>query len=220
MTAAIPSVALASNGVFDFLDPCIEARDQFSGQRDQIVGQLNQQVANADTAKSTDEYRKLWMASKKEALRANFDREVKPVLEAAGVKDFDAAYSRWFELQLAQVTPEQLASLQDSNFRFELKKYWVSQREKTSTALEQEHAKLSKTCKMDVGNQALRVAVIAAMKPFTFVAGNWKAAEKDGFLAQVIAAPTGINPVDAVRCPIRGCSSESVVNKTLRGLGL
>jgi hypothetical protein len=216
----LSSSANASNAVFDFLDPCIEARDQFSDQRDQILTQLNRQIANAETAKSTEEYRKLWLASKKEALRAVFDRDLKPVLEAAGVKDIDPAYEKWFELQITQLSPEQLAALQDSNFRFELKRYLMNERGKTSDALETERAKLANACKMDVGNQALRVAIIGALKPFTFVAGNWKAAEKDGFIAQVIAAPTGINPVDAVKCPIRGCSSESVVNKVLKGLGL
>jgi hypothetical protein len=220
--AAIPSTAFASNGVLDFIDPCIEAHDQFNDQRDGILRELNQKIADADTAKSNDEYRKLWIESKKKALRAVFDQNEKPVPDAAGVKDpqaVEAAYAKWFEGVLGQLTPEQLSSLQDSNFRFELKEYLTAQRQKGSAELEAEKAKLSSACKMDVGNQALRVALIGALKPLTFVAGNWKAAEKDGVVAQVIAAPTGINPVDAVRCPVRGCSDKSVVNQALKVLG-
>ena len=95
----------------------------------------------------------------------------------------------------------------------ELKQYLVDQRVKASSDLEAAHAEHANSCKMDVGNQALRVAIIGALKPFTFVAGNWKAAGKDGFIAQIIAAP------DLVKCPIRGCSPKSVVNQVLKGLG-
>jgi hypothetical protein len=222
--AMIPSsTAFASDGVFDFLDPCIAAHDQFNDQRDAILRELNQKIGAADTAKSTDEYRKLWVASKKVALRPIFDRTEKPLLDAAGVKApeaIEAAYAKWFEGVLGELTPDQLSSLQHTNFRFEIKANLIAQRQKNSAELDAEKAKLSSTCKMDVGNQALRVAIIGALKPLTFVAGNWKAAEKDGFIAQVIAAPTGINPVDAVRCPVRGCSDKSVVNQVLRGLGL
>ena len=99
VAAAIPSMAFASNGVFDFLDPCIGAHDQFNAQRDGILRELDQKIAAADTAKSTDEYRKLWMASKKAALRPMFDQMEKPILQAAGVKDpqaIEAAYAKWF----------------------------------------------------------------------------------------------------------------------------
>jgi hypothetical protein len=220
-SSSLPSMASASEGVLDFVDPCIEAHDQFNDQRDQILGQLNQQLANVDAAKSTDEYRKLWMESKKKALRPYFDANVKPVLESAGVKDFDQAYNKWFELQLGQLTPDQLASLQDANFRLELKAFLLDRRGKTAAALEEQHQELSKSCKMDVGNQVLRVALLGALKPITLIGDSWKSAEKDGFLAQLISAGTGgINPVDVFRCPIRGCSSESVFNKTMRQWGI
>ena len=57
------------------------------------------------------------------------------------------------------------------------------------------------------------------MKPLTFVGGNWTSAEKHRFIAQVTEAPRGIDPIDAVQCPVRGCSDKSVVNQTLRALG-
>jgi hypothetical protein len=210
----------ASNGVFDFLDPCIEARDQFADRRDDAFRQLDTLIVNSDKAEATDGYRSEWLKAKKDLLRKYFDSELKPTLQAMRVTDFDTAYSAWFDLQIAQLTPQQLKKLQDANFRFELKKELIQRRAQTSADVANAEGELSRSCKMDVGNQALRVAILGAMRPFTFVAGNWKAAEKDGFIAQVIQAPTGINVPDAVfRCPIRGCSDHSVVNQALKALG-
>jgi len=215
--AAVP--AHASDGVFDFLDPCIEAHDQFSAARDAAFQDLDTRVANVDKTSTPDAYRAAWVADKKVTLRAYFDSQVKPTLSAMGVTDFDKAYTRWFDLTLTQISPDQMKGLQDSNFQIALKAALLKQKAKTADEIANGERELSKSCKMDVGNQALRVALLGAMKPFTFVVGNWKSAEKDGFLAQVVAAPTGINPVDAVRCPIRGCSDKSVVNQALHALG-
>ncbi len=212
----VSSAAFANNGVFDHLDPCIAARDQFSEQRATTFKALDQQVTDADKASATPQYRTLWIDSKKQALRPLFDSEVKPVLQSMGVTDFDIAYAKWFNIQIAQLTPEQLQEVQDKNFRLELKSFWVGRRINTATEIDKQHAELSKSCKMDVGNQALRVAMIGALKPITVTIDNWKSAEGKGFIAQVIKTGTGgIDPVDIVKCPIRGCSDKSVVNQVL-----
>jgi len=220
LAAAMSAVpAHASNGVFDFIDPCIEAHDQFSAGRDASFTDLDSRLANVDKAATTEAYRVAWLADKKVDLRKVFDRDVQPTLAALGMTDFEVAYSKWFDLTIAQVPPEHLKSLQDSSFQMSLKDALLKSKAKTAEEMSNAERELSKSCKMDVGNQALRVAILGAMKPITFVAGNWKSAEKDGFIAQVIAAPTGVNVVDAVRCPVRGCSDHSVVNQVLKGLG-
>lgn len=206
--------ALANKGVFDFVDPCIAEHDRFNDARDETWRDVHVKLADLDHAKASAEYRKQWMDKKRAALRKYFDEAIKPAVEAAGGKDMDAAYARFFDKVMESITPEKVAELQDANFRLEARRYLEHS---ASSQVDEGEKKLSESCKMDVGNQVLRVAVIAALKPFTFVAGNWTAAEKDGFVAQLIAAPTGINIVDAVKCPIRGCSSESVVNRVLSG---
>lgn len=219
LAGGFASSAFASDGVFDFLDPCIGAREQFSDQRTKVFEQIATQVSNTDTATATTEYRADWLTAKKTALRPIFDQQVKPLLADLGVTDFDAAYGKWFDFQIAQLSPEQLQALQDQSFRVDLKAFWIGKQKSTAAEIDKQHDELSKSCKMDVGNQALRVAIIGAMKPITFMVDNWKSGEHGGFINQVIKTPTGIDVVDAVKCPIRGCSSESVPNKVLKALG-
>src|SRR4051794_35259294 len=97
VAATIPSAARANQGVFDFLDPCIAARDQFRDYRESVLRDLDRDRATVDKATATDEFRKAWLETKKKQLRPVFDSDVKPLLLKLGVneKDLDASYTKW-----------------------------------------------------------------------------------------------------------------------------
>jgi len=53
ITAALSSSALASGGAFDFLDPCIKTRDDFSGQRQAVRALIDGAEASIPAMKAT-----------------------------------------------------------------------------------------------------------------------------------------------------------------------
>jgi hypothetical protein len=201
LTLVLASNANASDGVFDALDPCIKAHDNFRDERAGIVQQLDRSVNDADHANAPAEYRAAWMKAKKAQLRPTFDALVAPDLKDNGTqdKDLDQAYDRWFNRRMAQMSSEDLDKLVTANFHQELKQVRLGQRAKTQAELQSAEDELGKSCKMDVGNQVLRVALDAALAPIGMVSRNLEIAKKEsGELAKPLALGTGIS-VDAIQ---------------------
>jgi hypothetical protein len=192
--AAVSSPALAGGGVFDALDPCIGAGDAFRAERTAVIQNDDQALARIPTMTPTPEYRKAWMATKKKNLRKTFDETVAPALTDAGVTDLDKAYEGWFAKQIDRLNVEQLEQLITAHFREDLKELGLKQRAKNNADLQAQQADIDKSCKMDVGNQALRGALTVALAPVEMVSRNLEIAKREsGEIAKGLAATTGIS---------------------------
>lgn len=189
--AALP--AIAGNGVFNFLDPCVEARDDFRDQRFAILAAYDTSISDADSAEVTAEYTDAWTAAKKKQLRPIFDADVAPTLMSMGVEDVDKAYGIWFEKALSQFG-DQLDHIVTANFRKELKEVRIEEKATTKAELERQKNELHAECKMDVGNQVLRGAITAAVAPIDIVKGNFESAKREAnVVTQTVRATTGVS---------------------------
>jgi hypothetical protein len=198
LAGILASNAHAGGGVFDALDPCIKARDDFRAERAAIVQQLDRAVQDADQAPATAEYRAAWMKAKKAQLRPIFDSLVAPELKANGIQDMDAAYEAWFGRQLAALGNDGADKLVTLSFHQELKQVRLEQRAQGQAALQSAQDDLDKSCKMDAGNQVLRGALTIALAPIEAVSRNLEIAKREtGVGAKALAATTGIS-VDAI----------------------
>lgn len=198
LTFGVALPATAGNGVLDFLDPCVEARDSFRDQRQTILAKADAGIEDAEAADATQEYRDAWYKAKKEQARPYFDSTVAPTLRSYGVTDMDGAFETWFGDQLAQISAEDLNELIDEHFRQELKAFLVEQRANTAEELERQKNELHDACKITVGDQVLRGTITAVMAPVNLLQRNWEIAGREsGAIAQGIAASTGIS-IDAI----------------------
>ena len=213
LSAALASPAWASNGTFDFLDPCVKATDDFRAERASVLTQLDQAVADADHAPPSDAYRSAWMRAKKSQARPTFDSLVAPMLREAGMTDMDAAYDKWFAAQLKAVGDDKVGQLVTASFHQELKQVRIDQHAQGEAQLLDAQNELDHSCKMDVGNQALRATLTTVMAPVAMISRNLELAKREsGVGAQIVAGTTGISVTDFVKYgPAGGPGSE--VNK-------
>lgn len=190
----LTSSANAGGGVFDALDPCIKARDNFRDERAGIVQQLDRSVNDAEHVAAPTEYRVAWMKAKKAQLRPTFDALVAPELKVNGVQDMDRSYDAWFDRQMGQMSSEDLGKLVTANFHQELKQVRLEQRVKTQAELQSAQDELDKSCKMDVGNQALRGTLTVVLAPIGMISRNLEVAKNErGEIDKVVAATTGVS---------------------------
>lgn len=198
LVASVTAPAFAGGGVFDKFDPCIEQTDQFQAERASYLKKLDQQVADADHAMPTQQYRDAWMKAKRSQLRDPFDTYVAPTLKEAGVQDMEVAYSNWFSKRLEEFGANNVDNLVIANFRQELKQVRIEERSSGEAQVQSAKEDLDKACKMDVGNQALRGIVTTALAPIEMIAKNLELAKNEsGAIAKGVAATTGIS-VDAI----------------------
>jgi hypothetical protein len=227
IVAVVVSPAFAGGGAFDFLDPCIKARDDFAGERQAVRVRIDRAETSIPAMTATPEFREAWMKAKRVDSRPYFDQTIAPALRKYGVTDFNAAFEAWFEDMIASVDPQDLKELIDRNYR-ELAKYEIAGiRAKTEAEYDSTKKDLDAACKKDVGSQVLRVA----LAPLGWIDGNFKAAKnEDNVVTQVFRAVTGVSAKDIAKFgPLGGPNSElrklantiaggenSEVRKTLR----
>ena len=104
-------------GAFDFLDPCIKARNEFSDQRQQIREKYAAVNASVGSMTYTPEFKVAWIKAKREQARPIFDMEVAPALARYKVTDMDAAFDAWFNDMLGSIAPDDLDSIINITFR-------------------------------------------------------------------------------------------------------
>jgi hypothetical protein len=201
IVVALSSSAFAGGGAFDFLDPCIKARDDFAGQRQAVRARIERAEATTPTLTATPEFQDAWMKAKREASRPYFDKEIAPALRKYGVTNFDAAFGAWFEDMIASVSPQELNELIDRNYRELAKLEMAGIRSQSEAEFDSAKSELDAACKKDVGNQVLRVA----LAPLGWIDGNFKAAKDEhNVVTQVFRAVTGISPKDIAKYGLLG----------------
>lgn len=194
------SPAFAS-GAFDFLDPCIKASSDFADQRQQVRVRYDNLEASIPTMVATSEFREAWLKAKRQQARPIFDAEVAPQLVKYGLKNMDQAFDAWFKDMIAAVDPQDLQNLINTTYRMLAREELARYRSKTEADYDIAKSELDRSCKKDVGNQALRVA----MAPIDWVAGNIGAAKNEhNIVTQVFRGVTGISAKDIAKQGILG----------------
>ena len=188
-------------GAFDFLDPCIKARGDFSDQRQQVRAKYDNLESSIPTMVADAEFRDAWMKAKREQARPIFDKEVAPLLAKYGIKDMDQAFDAWFKDMIAAVDPQDLQNLINETYRMMAKEEVARYRSKTEAEFDKAKSELDSSCKKDAGSQALRVA----LAPIGWIGGNFEAAKDEhNIVTQVFRAVTGISPEDIAKQGILG----------------
>lgn len=200
MSAALSSSALAG-GAFDFLDPCIKARSDFSDQRNAVRARVAQFESNVPTFNAPPEFKEAWEKQKRLDSRPYFDKEIAPRLQKMGAVDMEKAFSMWFDDMLTSVAPQELKDIIDQNYRELAKHELAAIRAKNESDFESAKSDLDASCKHDVGNQVLRVAVA----PLGWIDGNLNAGKDEhNVVTQVFRAVTGISGKDIAKYGLLG----------------
>jgi uncharacterized membrane-anchored protein YhcB (DUF1043 family) len=188
-------------GAFDFLDPCIKVRSDFSEQRQQVHEKYAAATSSIDTMTYTPEFKAAWIKAKREQARPVFDKQVAPVLARYKVTDMDGAFDAWFNDMIGIIATADLDMLINTTFRHLLKEEVASYQAKTEADFNQVKAELDSSCKKDVGSQVLRVA----LAPISWIGGNFEAAKAEhNLVTQVFKAVSGISPKDIAKYGILG----------------
>ncbi|MBB3746982.1 hypothetical protein FHX10_006535 [Rhizobium sp. BK591] len=188
-------------GAFDFLDPCIKARSDFSEQRQQMREKFVAASASIDTMNYTPEFRAAWLKAKREQARPVFDEQVAPVLANYKVTDMDGAFGAWFDDMIASIAPSDLDALINTTFRTLAKEEVTQYGAQTEDEYTNAKNDLDGSCKSDVGNQVVRVA----LAPIGWIGGNFEAAKDEhNLVTQVFKAVSGVSPKDIAKHGILG----------------
>ncbi len=188
-------------GAFDFLDPCIKARSEFSDQRQQVRAKYSSIEGSITTMVADANFRQAWMKAKREQARPIFDAEVAPVLAKYGVTDMAKAYDAWFTDMIGSIAPADLDALINTTYRMMAKEEVAAYRSKTEAEFDKAKSELGSSCRQDVGSQVLRVA----LAPIGWIGGNFEAAKNEhNLVTQVFKAVSGISPKDIAKNGILG----------------
>jgi hypothetical protein len=199
--ATLGATPVFAAGAFDFLDPCIKARNEFFDQRQQVREKYAAANVSVDGMTYTPEFKNAWIKAKREQARPIFDKEVAPVLARYKVTEMDAAFNAWFDDMLGSIAPADLDSIINITFRQLAKEEIAQYQAKTESDYDKAKGELDSSCKKDVGSQVLRVATA----PIGWIGGNFEAAKDEhNLVTQVFKAVTGISPKDIAKYGILG----------------
>ena len=217
-SGALP--AQASNGVFDFADPCVAVIDSYHDGRDAAMAELAQDATAVSTAQPTPEYRAAWLDATKTRLRSDFDANEAPGLRAMGVPDMNKAYDVWFQQKVDEAGPAAIDKLVSANLRGELNDLYQAHRAAQLGQLSQDKKEVDRACKSGFGDQALRVTLNAALAPVRIVGGNLEGAKREPtVIGKAVRVTTGISLTDIGKHGLLG-GHNSEANKVKRFLGL
>jgi len=211
----VPSLA-GAQGLFDFLDPCIGARNDYWQARSQILSQIDTKLASVANAEPTEQFKAFWWNEKRTLMRKYFDDNISAILRTAGVKDgktMDAAFETWLENQIHSAGGhEAMDKLASQEYRRVLKLALDKQKGETIAELDKQRGELYSACPQDVANQMFRGLVTVTVAPVGLMTRNIEIAQREsGAVAKVLAGTTGIS-VDAIvqnKSPLGGENSEA-----------
>lgn len=189
--------AANSAGVFDFLDPCIAAKNDYWDARNGVMESLAREKSLVSTEVAPSEFRDFWWAEKKKLLRKYFDENFGSVVKAGG-GNADRAFEVWLATEIkkqggmAAVDP-----LIQKEFRNTKTLLLEKKQGATQAKLDEAKGKLYSGCPQDVGNQVFRGAVTILTAPVDVMKGNFDAAGREsGDVDKLLRAITGVSVKD------------------------
>lgn len=201
-----------SQGLFDFLDPCIGAKELYWQERNAVLSNTNFQIDAVNSAVPTNNFRIWWWNDKKLSLINYFNSDIWPMLAAAGANNHEAAFSIWLNKEIANSGGiPKLEQLMTQEFRRLRRLFLLSQRGADMAELDEERRRLYGSCPQDVASQVFRGFQVLVGYPVGVVSRNWEMARRErGEIARAVAASTGISTRDIQRYgPLGGQNSEA-----------
>jgi hypothetical protein len=204
-----------AEGALDFVDPCIHAREQFDHAKSAILAQFDAARTESQGVQvMPNDIEGQWWGEIRIKMREQFDDTIAPSLRAEGAAPSDAAFERWLQTQIAAAGgKEKVDAMLIEKYRSALGDAVAKKQAEIDGQLKSQQSDLDGSCKMDVGNQALRVTLNTVMTPVAIVGRNLEGAKNEpGVLNQVVHATTGISLPDIIKYGPAG-DPHSVVNE-------
>jgi hypothetical protein len=88
-----------AKGLFDFLDPCIAAKEDYWAERNSIISTIEREKSAVESESATPEFRDYWWKEKKKLLREYFDENMGDIVKASG-GNADRAFEIWLAIQI------------------------------------------------------------------------------------------------------------------------
>ncbi|EJB8506205.1 hypothetical protein [Vibrio parahaemolyticus] len=231
---AFVSSPVFASGVFDFLDSCIAAKEDYWDARHEIMKSVDSQISAIPNEPASTEFVVLWWEEKEKILRKSYDDLYSQVVKDAG-GNVEEGYKRW----LANVIEEGggaeniKTTVIDAEFR-RIKTLKARQERGDLVAdLDKQKNELYDDCPSDVANQVFRGTITVITAPIGWTSSNFESAKNEsGELSKVSKALTGVSLDDIAKDGVLGGEhsearkaanaiaggKNSEVRKTLRAL--
>lgn len=224
----------SAQGVFDFLDPCIAAKDDYWEAREEIITQIDTRVGNIDTEPANTEFIVWWWSEKEKVLRKAFDDMFSDVVKDSG-GDVEVAYKNWLTKIIEEAGGAEKIKEDVIDIEYRRVRTIKAQQEAGAVVEELDKTKndLYDSCPEDVANQVFRGTIAIVAAPIGWVSENFKSAkEESGAISQATKAVLGISADDIAKQGVLGGDNSearkaanavaggknSEVRKTLRAL--
>jgi hypothetical protein len=188
---------LGAQGLFDFLDPCIAAKQDFWQSRAEIMNSLARENEAVTSEKATPQFRDFWWEEKKKLLQRYFDDNLGDVVRAGG-GNAQKAFEVWLALQIKkQGGMNAVDPIIQSEYKKTKRLALEQQKGVIQVKLDESKNNLYKSCPQDVGNQVFRGAITILSAPVNIVQGNFDGASREsGDIAKLLRIITGVSVTD------------------------
>jgi hypothetical protein len=209
--AAYP-IAARAQGLLDFLDPCIGAKQTYWQEHGSLVQNFNFQQEAISSTSPTNNFRAWWWNEKRNSLIPYFDREIFPILSRAGATNKGAAFGVWMDKQVNNAGGhDKLEALMTTEFRRLRTLVLLQQRGEIFEQMDETRRQLYGSCPQDIASQVFRGVQVVIGAPVGAINRNIEMARREsGVIAQGIAVTTGVSMEDIQdRGPLGGDNSEA-----------
>lgn len=190
----IASASVNAGGVFDFLDPCIAAKDDYWDQRGKIIAQFDQAQASNTSAIAPKEFEDIWWKEKTKVLKEYFDEKIAPIIKLSG-GNVDKGFDVWLAKMVSDSGgADAIKKLVDEEYRRIRELAILKQKSETQSALDSKKKELYGQCPSDVASQVFRGTITIVTAPVGIILGNLEAAKNEsGDVDKALRATTGIS---------------------------
>jgi hypothetical protein len=235
------SPMFGGQGVFDSLDPCIEAREQFQKKKDATLESVANRLAqiNVEDARNKSfsewlaqtnlddarrKYVAAWWTEARKMLRATLAEKGMTLKPQA----FEPVFNRWvadhggadaINAQIRRSLDDEVKEQFNRKFDAEVTSEKDATQRKVAENLQAQENELHGACRMDVASQVLRAAIVPAVTLVpNLIAGNVAAAKHEpDLISQVVHGLSGISIPDIFKHgPLGGPTSEP--NRIIQGM--
>ncbi len=194
-----------AEGIFELLDPCVAAKEEFQSSRSEILDEIREQLEENTTGEPSIEFTNYWWAEKRRFLLDYFSRsELAELVKAAGGSDTEA-FALWMAKQIEREGgADRLDNVVVVDEFHRLRQLVIlEQRGSTEKELERAKRELYGECALELLDQ--RIGAQLTVTSLDIIAGNFEAAASErGDLSKLVRATTGISVSDIQRYGMLG----------------
>ncbi|GGZ75669.1 hypothetical protein [Paraglaciecola chathamensis] len=222
------SNAVNAKGLFDDLDYCIEAKNEFNHYRQSMINTIQWQIRNPNLADLPPPFRTAWWEEKKAIMFNEFRSKYENIIAGSGGNTY-VAFTNW--LQQEGIPSNGGTPALEQAMRAEYERLYLVEKNRllgaTRVQLERQKDELYGQCRPDVASQLVRASTkilndsinIAKRSPvLRTIHNNLRGSEREsGLGAKVIRGTSGISVRD-IKEHGPGGGPNSEVNKAGRAI--